>query len=171
QRRAYQAVNIQLTETYWQIGHDIVEYEQDGKAKAEYGPNLLGRLGRDLTLRHGKGFSRSNLSRFRQFYQAYPICATVSHKLSWSHIVELLKIEDELERSFYQQQAIAERWSVRELQRQKETSLFLRLAAHKDKATILQLAAEGQNIKEAEDLLRDPYVFEFLKIPEPYLPS
>lgn len=101
--RAYQAIDKHMTETYWKIGHDIVEYEQGGKAKAAYGKALLANLSRDLTLRHGKGFSRSNLSRFRQFYLAFPICATVSHKLSWSHIVELLKIDDPLERSFYQQ--------------------------------------------------------------------
>lgn len=169
--RAAQAVNVQLTETYWKIGHDIVEYEQGGQAKAEYGQALLATLSHDLTLRHGKGFSRSNLVRFRQFYLAYPIGATLSHQLSWSHIIELLKIDDPLERSFYQQQAIQERWSVRELQRQKETSLFLRLAAGKDKDAILQLAAQGQLIEQASDVLRDPYVFEFLKIPEPYLPS
>lgn len=170
-QQAYQAVNNQITETYWSIGHAIVEYDQHGIARATYGTAVLDNLSRDLTLRYGKGFSRSNLIRFRQFYQAYPIRATVSHELSWSHIVELLKIEDILERSFYQQQTIAEHWSVRELQRQKQTSLFLRLAANKNKDAILQLASEGQIIEKAEDLLRDPYVFEFLKIPEPYFPS
>lgn len=169
--RAYQSVNTQMTETYWNIGRDIVEYEQRGKARADYGKALLVRLSRDLGLRHGKGFSRSNLIRFRQFYLAFPNGATLSHHLSWSHVVELLKIDDALERAFYQQQAISEHWSVRELQRQKETSLFLRLAAGKDKAAILQLATLGQVIEEPGDLLRDPYVFEFLKIPEPHLPS
>ncbi len=169
--RAYQAVDRHMTETYWQIGHDIVEYEQGGKAKADYGKALLANLSRDLTLHHGKGFSRSNLNRFRQFYQAFPICATVSHKLSWSHVVELLKLNDPLERSFYQQQTIAESWSVRELQRQKAAALFLRLAAGKDKGAILQLAAQGQIIEQPDDLLREPYVFEFLKIPEAHLTS
>jgi predicted nuclease of restriction endonuclease-like (RecB) superfamily len=169
--RAYQAVDKHMAETYWKIGHDIVEYEQGGKAKAVYGKALLANLSRDLTLRHGRGFSRSNLSRFRQFYLVFPICATVSHKLSWSHIVELLKIDDPLERGFYQQQAIAERWNVRELQRQKAAALFLRLAAGKDKAEILQLAAQGQVIEQPDDVLREPYVFEFLKIPEAHLTS
>ena len=171
QRKAVQVINAQLTETYWKIGHDMVEYEQGGKARSERGNDLLNSRSRDLSLRHGKGFSRSNLIRFRQFYFAFPQGATAPHLLSWSHIVELLKINDPLERGFYQQQAIAERWSVRELQRQKETSLFLRLAAGKDRDAILQLAAQGQIIAAPEDLLRDPYVFEFLKIPEPYLPS
>ncbi len=169
--RAYQAIDKHMTETYWKIGHDIVEYEQGGKAKAAYGKALLANLSRDLTLRHGRGFSRSNLVRFRQFYLAFPIGATVSHQLSWSHIVELLKLDDPLERSFYQQQAIAERWSVRELQRQKAAALFLRLAAGKDKDAILQLAAQGQIIEQPDDVLREPYVFEFLKIPEAHLTS
>ena len=168
QNRAVKAVNVIITETYWSIGRDVVEFEQEGKARAEYGKGLLDRLSRDLTLRHGKGFSRSNVKRFRQFYLTYPKGATASHQLSWSVVVELLKIYDPLERSFYEKQATREKWTVRELQRQKKTSLFLRLAVGKDKDAILQLAKEGQTISEATDLLRDPYVFEFLKIPEPY---
>jgi predicted nuclease of restriction endonuclease-like (RecB) superfamily len=168
---AYQAVNQHITQTYWKTGQHIVEFEQGGKRKADYGKALLSNLARDLSLRHGKGFSRSNLIRFRQFYLVYPISATLSHLLSWSHMVELLKIDDPLERGFYEKQTIAERWSVRELQRQKDTALFLRLAAGKDKASILQLASQGQLIEQPSDLLRDPYVFEFLKIPEPYQPS
>ncbi len=166
--RAVQAVNTQLIETYWQAGRHIVEFEQAGQLRAEYGKALVQTLAADLSLRHGKGFSRSNLIRFRQFYLAYPISATLSHQLTWSHIVELLKIDDPLERGFYQQQSLRERWSVRELMRQKESSLFLRLAASKDKAGILQLAAQGQIVERPADLLREPYVFEFLKIPEPH---
>jgi predicted nuclease of restriction endonuclease-like (RecB) superfamily len=168
QARATQAVNAHIIETYWQIGRDIVEFEQGGKVRADYGTGLLASLSRDLTLRHGKGFSRSNVVRIRQFYLAHPKGATLSHQLSWSHIVELLKIEDPLERSFYEQQTVREKWAVRELQRQKKTSLFLRLATGKDKDAILQLASQGQIIAVPSDLLRDPYVFEFLKIPEPH---
>ena len=168
QLRANQAVNVHITETYWQIGHDIVEFEQGGKVRADYGKGLLSRLSRDLTLRHGKGFSRSNVIRIRQLYLTYPKGAKASHLLSWSHFVELLKLDDELERSFYEQQAIREKWSVPELQRQKKSSLFLRLAAGKDKNAILQLASQGQVITQPGDILRDPFVFEFLKIPEPH---
>lgn len=166
--RAVQAVNGHITETYWQVGRHIIEFEQGGKARADYGKALLASLSKDLTLRHGKGFSRSNLTYMRLFYLRYPIGAKASHILSWSHYVELLKLDDELERGFYEKQAIAERWSVPELRRQKAASLFLRLAASKDKAGILQLAAQGQIIEQPSDLLREPYVFEFLKIPEPY---
>jgi predicted nuclease of restriction endonuclease-like (RecB) superfamily len=166
--RAIQAVNVHLTETYWQVGQHIVEFEQGGNIRADYGKALITRLAQDLSLRHGKGFSRSNLIRVRQFYVAYPNGATLSHLLSWSHIVELLKIDDPLERSFYEQQSVHEHWSVRELMRQKESALFLRLAASKDKASILRLAAEGQIVEQPADLLREPYVFEFLKIAEPW---
>ena len=169
--RANQSVNVQLLKTYWEIGRYIVEFEQGGRAKAEYGKALLSNLARDLKLCHGKGFSRSNLTYMRMFYLRYPICEKVSHVLSWSHYFELLKIDDELERSFYEQQSIAERWSVPELKRQKASALFLRLAAGKSREEVLRLAEQGRVVEQPEDILRDPYVFEFLKIPEPYLPS
>ena len=139
-----------------------------GNLRAEYGKALIDTLAADLRLRHGKGFSRSNLVYMRLLYLRYPISQKPSHQLSWSHYVELLKLDDALERGFYEKQAIAERWSVPELKRQKAASLFLRLAASKDKAGILQLAAQGQIIAQPADLLREPYIFEFLKIPEPH---
>ena len=166
--QAVHAVNVHITETYWQVGRHIVEFEQNGKIRAGYGKALIAGLAKDLGLLHGKGFSRSNLVYMRLHYLRYPISQKPSHQLSWSHYVELLKLDDELERSFYEKQAIAERWSVPELKRQKSTALFLRLATGKDKAGILQLAAQGQIVEQPTDLLREPYVFEFLKIPEPY---
>ncbi len=171
QGKAIQAVNTQLLETYWQIGQHIVEFEQGGNAKAEYGKALISNLARDLSLLHGKGFSRSNMVYMRLLYLRYPISQKPSHQLSWSHFVELLKIEDDLERRFYENQSIAEKWSVPQLKRQKNTALFQRLALSKNKEEILQLAAQGQNITTAKDILKDPYVFEFLKIPEEQLPS
>jgi predicted nuclease of restriction endonuclease-like (RecB) superfamily len=148
-----------------------VEFEQGGKTRAAYGKALISKLASDLSLRHGKGFSRTNLISMRLLYLRYPISQTLSDLLGWSQWVELLKIDDSLERSFYEQQSIRERWSVRELVRQKNSALFLRLAASKDKAGIMQLATQGQLIEQPVDLLREPYVFEFLKIPEPYLVS
>lgn len=171
QVRAHQAVNAHITETYWQIGHDIVEFEQGGTVRAEYGKALLTNLSRDLSLRHGKGFSRSNVIYMRLLYLHYPIGQKPSDLLSWSHHVELLRIDDPLERSFYEKQAIREKWSIPELKRQKKSSLFLRLAAGKDKDAILQLATQGQLVAQPADLLRDPFVFEFLKIPEPRVVS
>lgn len=157
-----------MLETYWEIGKHIVEFEQGGRMKAQYGEGLLETLSKDLVSLHGKGFSVSNMQRMRQLYAAYPIYATVSHKLSWSMYVELLKISDPLERSFYEKQSILENWNVRELIRQKKSSLFLRLAASQDKEGILKLAKQGKIIEKPEDILREPYVLEFLKIPEPY---
>jgi predicted nuclease of restriction endonuclease-like (RecB) superfamily len=166
--RAATAVNTTMLETYWQIGHDIVVFEQGGKTKAEYGAHLLENLSADLRQMHGRGFSLSNLKRMRQIYLRYPISATLSHQLSWSHYVELLKIEDDQERSFYEKQCLLEGWDVRSLKRQKKASLYLRLAASKDKEGILALARHGQTFQQAGDILREPMVLEFLKIPEPY---
>ncbi len=143
-----------------------MEFEQGGRDRAEYGTGLIKRLSADLRLRHGRGFSRSNLISMRQFYLLYSKGQMPSGFLSWSHYVELIRIDDSMERNFYEQQAIAERWSVPELKRQYASSLFLRLAASKDKAGILKLARLGQIVTQPEDLLREPYVFEFLKIPE-----
>jgi predicted nuclease of restriction endonuclease-like (RecB) superfamily len=169
--QAAREVNILMVNTYWEIGKYIVEFEQAGTAKAAYGTMLLENLSSDLSLMHGKGFSRSNLNRMRLFYLRYPIWAKVSHKLSWSHYVELLKIENDLERSFYEQQTIQENWSIPELKRQKKASLFLRLASSKDKDGILKLAQKGQTLQTPADILREPYVLDFLKIPEPYYTS
>jgi len=168
QLKAIQAVNASLLHTYWQIGQYIVEFEQDGAERAKYGAKLLPVLAKDLSLLHGKGFSLSNLKLMRQFYIAYPKSQTVSDQLGWSHYVELLKFEDELERSFYEKQSIKENWSVRELKRHINTSLFLRLAASKDKDQILKLAKQGQAVTHPTDIIRDPYVLDFLKIPEPH---
>jgi predicted nuclease of restriction endonuclease-like (RecB) superfamily len=168
QRKAVRLVNSSLVDTYWHIGQYIVEFEQSGNARSEYGVKLLEKLSSDLTLRHGKGFSRSNVVRFRQFYTLYPIGATVSHQLSWSHYVELMNIDLDLERQFYEKQSILENWSLRELQRQKKTALFLRLAVNQDKAGVLKLAEQGKIVEHPADILRDSYVFDFLKIPEPY---
>lgn len=168
QGRAIQSVSAILLETYWQIGRYIVEFEQGGAAKAEYGKSLLQNLAKDLTLRHGKGFSRSNLYLMRQFFVVYPKFQTSGKlaALTWSHFSELLGISDDLERQFYEAQCLQEKWSVRELKRQKDAALYLRLALSKDKAGVLQLSAKGQQLENTKDLLRDPYIFEFLDIAE-----
>lgn len=168
QQKAISAVNSFLVNTYWKIGQYIIEFEQDGKLRAEYGVSLLKELSKDLKIRHGKGFSLSNVKRMRQFYVVFPKGAEPPHLLSWTHYVELLKISNKLERNFYFQQTIAEHWSTTELIRQKKSSLYLRLAASKDKKGILELAQKGQLIKSPEDILREPYILDFLKIPASY---
>jgi len=166
--RIITAVNTEMLKAYWEIGKQIVDFEQGGKLKAEYGKALLVNLSKDLSLRYGRGFSRSNLNYMRLLYDKYPKCETLSHKLSWSHYYELLKVEDDLAREFYEQEAIIDNWTIRELKRQKQSGLFHRLAIGKDKDEILRLSKEGQIVKSEEDFIRNPYVFEFLNFPENY---
>jgi len=165
-KTAYASVNNIMLTTYWEIGREIVEFEQKGKEKAEYGSKLLDRIAQDLKNKYGKGFSRSNVIYMRLLYLKYPKSETLSHQLSWSHYFELLKISDDLERSFYEKQSVLENRSVRELKRQQNTALFQRIALSKDKEKVLELSKEGNVIKDEKSVLKDPYVFEFLNIPE-----
>ena len=160
------AVNDVMVDTYWHIGQYIVEYEQQGNEKAVYGSNLINRLSHDLTERYGKGFGKSNLLYIRKFYVTFPKSGTPSHLLTWSHYYEILKIDDPLEMEFYIHQCENERWSVRELKRQMKSMLFHRLALSKDKQGVLTLARQGQTIEKPEDLIRDPYVFDFVGLPD-----
>ena len=164
--RALQTVNTALIETYWQVGRYIVEFEQQGNAKAKYGDSLLTSLAKLLRAKLGKGFSRPSLYNMRRFYLMYPKIQTVSGKLSWSHICELITIDDDLERSFYEKECIAEHWNVRSLRRQMDSALYLRLASSKDKEGILQLAHKGASQQRPEDIVKDTYTLEFLGLPE-----
>lgn len=160
------AVNSLMVQTYWEIGRQIVEYEQHGNEKAEYGSDVLNRLSRDLTDRYGKGFSHSNVVYMRRLYLTYPKSQTLSDFLSWSHYIELLKIDDPLERAFYKKEAENEHWGVRELKRQMKSMLFHRLALSTDKQEVMRLAREGQIVERPEDILKEPYVFEFTGLPQ-----
>lgn len=160
------SINKVMTVTYWSIGKYIVEFEQDGNAKAKYGKNLLSTVSKELTLRLGKGYSRPNLNNMRKFYLKYSDCQTVSDKLSWSHICELIKIDDELERNFYEKECVVENWNVRTLRRQMDSALFLRLASSRDKEGILKLAQNGIECQSPEDIVKSTYTLEFLDIPE-----
>ncbi|WP_163397987.1 PDDEXK nuclease domain-containing protein [Flavobacterium fluviatile] len=167
-QQAVQSVNTIMVQTYWYVGQHIVEFEQKGNEKAEYGSQLFERLSKDLVLAYGKGFSRSNLLYMRKLYLSFPISETLSHVLTWSHYFEILKANSDLEISFYVKQCQNERWSVRELKRQMKSSLFERLALSKDKEGVLRLAKEGHIVENAEDLIKDPFVLDFLNIPEQY---
>jgi predicted nuclease of restriction endonuclease-like (RecB) superfamily len=167
-QKAAQSVNTILVQTYWEIGRYVVEFEQGGNERAEYGTQLFERLSKDLTNAHGKGFSRSNLVYMRKLYLSFQIRETLSHILTWSHYFEILKAENELEIGFYTKQCEKERWSVRELKRQMKSSLFERIALSKDKEGVLKLANQGHIVEKPEDLLKDPFVLEFLDIPEHY---
>lgn len=161
------SIRILMVKIYWEIGRAIVEYEQEGKERAKYGLELLGRLSADLKNKYGKGFSRSNLEYMRLFYIKYQK-SQMSGILTWSHYVELLSVSDDMARSFYEQQCIRDKWSVRELDRQIDSMLFERLALSKDKKGVLDLSKKGQIIKTDVDIIKDPYVLEFLGISENY---
>jgi predicted nuclease of restriction endonuclease-like (RecB) superfamily len=162
-------VNSELLNAYWNIGRIICEYEQSAPDRADYGKQTLKELSRELTKEFGKGFSVSNIQFMRRFYQSYQIQQTVSVKLSWSHYCELLTISDPDKRSFYEKESINANWSVRELKRQIDSSLFERLFLSRgdaNKEQVLSLALKGNEISQPADIIRDPYVFEFLGLPE-----
>ncbi len=163
--RVYSTVNTEMLNLYWSIGKIIMEIQQ-GDERATYGDAVLEKLSEKLTNEFGKGFSERNLERMRKFYICFPISTTVSSKLSWSHYLELIKIEEEPKRKFYLKETINSRWSVRELQRQKNSLLYERLALSKDKEKVLELAEKGQVLKTGKDLVKDPFVLEFLDIKE-----
>ena len=162
-------VNNELLTAYWNIGRIICKYEQADTLRAEYGKQTLRLLSKELTQQFGKGFSVSNIQFMRRFYQTYSIQQTVSVKLSWSHYCELLSSSDPDKRSFYEKEAEKANWSVREPKRQIESSLFERLLLSKgsvNKRQVLDLSLNGNDINTPEDIIKDPYVFEFLGLPE-----
>lgn len=165
-------VNTQLLQAYWNIGRLIVEYEQDNNIRAEYGKQTLKEISKTLTNKIGRGFSVSNLQFMRRFFQKYKmeqIQQIASVKLSWSHYCELLTITDDKERSFYEKEAEKSNWSFRELKRQIDSSLFQRLLlseGNANKEKVLELSQKGIEVAKPKDIIKDPYVFEFLGIPE-----
>lgn len=162
-------VNSELLKAYWNIGRIVCEYEQSAPERADYGKQTMKNLSKELTREFGKGFSVSNLQFMRRFYQTYSIQQTVSVKLGWSHYCELLAITDSDKRSFYEKEAINANWSVRELKRQIDSSLFERLILSRgesNKEQVLALAMKGNDVAKPSDIIKDPYVFEFLGLPE-----
>lgn len=193
-----------MTYTYFEIGRMIVEEEQNGKERAEYGKQILKGLSQQLTKEFGKGFSLSSLEQIRKFYLIYSnstmllrilniqIPQTLSteldsqktqslstefknidfqtlisfFKLTWSHYTFLMRIDDEKERSFYEIESEKHNWSVRELKRQYDSALYTRLALSRDKEGVLKLSEEGQIIEKPKDIIKDPYILEFLGLPE-----
>ena len=167
------AVNQTMVYTYYEIGRMIVEDEQQGAVRAEYGKQVLEELSQKLTQNFGKGFSTVNLRQMRAFFQTYSIQQTFSaelqtlrFQLSWSHYLKLMRIEDADERNFYEIESAANNWSLKELQRQFNTALYQRLALSRDKEGIKQLSQQGLLIEKASDAIKDPYILEFLGLPE-----
>ena len=160
-----QAVNTAMVQTYWQIGRLIVEHEQGGEKRAEYGQRVLPEMARRLTEDFGKGFSAQSLWNYRQFYLAFPILSTAWRELSWSHFKVLLRVKDAQAKSWYAAEAAAQGWSVRALDRQINTLFYERLLGSQDKAGVTAEAV-ALIAKDAppdpRDFIRDPYVLEFL---------
>ena len=165
-------VNTIMLHSYWSIGKRIVEEEQKGNVRADYGSSLLKELSKELTNEYGKGYSRSNLQSMRKFYLAYEKFQTLSGKVSWSHYLELLSVEDPHARSFYQHECENSNWSVRELDRQINSGLYERLLLSKgevNKKMVLELANKGVEYQKPDSFIKDPMVLEFVGIPEKIL--
>lgn len=163
------SINSELIATYWEIGKLIVEVESSSKFDHKSSRQLILNLSSQLTKELGSGFSRANLFNMRKFYTEYPNVQTLSGQLNWSHYCELLLIEDKQKRAFYEKETENSTWSVRELKRQIDSSLFERLLLSKgnsNKETVNKLARKGQELAKPDDVVKDPYVFEFLGIPE-----
>ena len=161
-------VNYTMTKTYFLIGKRIVEEEQDGNKRAEYGKNLIKTLSKKLTKEFGKGFSETNLEQMRKFFKVYGISQTLSEefRLSWSHYLILMRMEDINARNFYEIEAFENNWSLRELKRQVNSTLYERLVLSKDKEKVKELLIKGQIIEKAQDVIKDPYILEFLGLDE-----
>ena len=160
--RVWQAINHEMVCCYWEIGRVLVEDEQQGKERAEYGRKIVSELSSRLTREFGKGFDPSNLWNMRLFYLAYPKVDALRRELSWTHYRILLRVDKPDARAFYEQEAVNARWSTRELERQIASLLFERLALSRDKTGVLELAQMGHEVKEPADLIKDPYVLEFV---------
>ena len=175
------AVNHTMVLTYFEIGRMIVEEQQNGKDRAEYGKELIKELSTTLTKEFGKGFSQRNVEQMRKFYLTYskgqtlsaeskssnkPQTLSADFKLSWSHYLTLMRIDDKSERSFYEIESAKNNWSVRELQRQYDSALYTRLALSRDKDKLKELSKKGLVLQEPKDAIKDPYILEFIGLPE-----
>ena len=161
-------INSTMAKTYFLIGKKIVEEEQNGEERAEYGEELVKNLSLKLTKEFGKGFSKTNLKQMKSFYIAYRKGQTLSDqfRLSWSHYLILMRMENLDERNFYEIEAIENNWSLRELRRQIDSALYERLVLSRDKEKVRSLTLKGQIIEKAEDIVKDPYILEFLGLEE-----
>jgi len=178
--KVVRTVNQTMVLTYFEIGRMIVEEEQDGKERADYGKQILKELSKVLTNEFGKGFSVDNLENMRRFYLVYGKSETLSRisenaisesssrnfDLSWSHYLKLIRINDENERKFYEIEAYKNNWSVRELQRQFDSALYTRLVLSRDKEKVKKLSEKGLVLEKPKDAIKDPYILEFIGLPE-----
>jgi len=160
--RVARSVNHELTVAYWHIGKRLVEEEQGGKERANYGKRLVAELAVHLTEEFGSGFSANNLWLMRQFYQSFPILHTLSGELAWSHYKNLVRIPDPDKRAFYIAEAIKNAWSVRQMERQVNSLLYERLLMSQDKESVLAVAKGERQPVQPHEIIKDPTVLEFL---------
>jgi len=162
-----QTINSTMVQTYWQIGKMIVEDEQDGNSRAKYGTKQLQTIANELTQEFGRGFDTRNLRNMRQFYSLFPIWHSVSSKLSWTHYRRLIRIENTEARKWYTTQSIEYNWSARALDRQVSKLYYERLLSSKEKSPVTEEAIKQTNLLQVnpKDILRDPYVLDFLNLP------
>ena len=168
------AVNTVMVYTYFGVGSYIVNFEQKGNSRAEYGKQTIKKLSEKLNVKYGKGWSIETLKKARKFYEVYSQAKKVytvdpiklNFNLSWNHYQILMRIENQEERQFYEIECVAQNWGVRQLQRQYNSSLYERLALSKDKKEVMRLANEGQVVEKSKDILKDPLTLEFLGLSE-----
>lgn len=160
----YRTANFEMVKAYWAIGRKIVEQEQQGKERAEYGTSLLKELSQKLTTKYGKGFDDSNLRYIRKFYLVFPKCDALRHELSWTHYRLLLKVEDEKARDFYLNESIESNWSTRTLERQIGNLYYQRMLMSREKDPVKQEAVSKQIAQQPKDIIKDPYVLDFLEL-------
>jgi predicted nuclease of restriction endonuclease-like (RecB) superfamily len=165
-QRAYSAVNFAMVESYWLIGQQIVEHEQHGEARADYGKGLLKELAAKLSVEFGKGFDESNLRYMRLFYRCFPIRDTLRHELTWSHYRRLISVENEQARIWYMNEAADSVWSTRQMDRQISTLYYERLLASKDKTPVVAEAKQKMSELKPKQFIHDPFVLEFLNLKE-----
>ena len=173
-------VNLTMVQTYFEIGRRLVEEEQGGKERADYGKKVVKELSEVLTKEFGKGFSERNIEQMRQFYLVYSKSQTLSAdfsdqkpqtpsaelNLSWSHYLKLMRIDNENERRFYEIESYKNNWSVRELDRQYDSALYTRLVLSRNKGKVKELSAKGLVLEKPKDAIKDPYILEFIGLPE-----
>ena len=164
--RVARSINVEMTRAYWQIGQAIVEREQHGKERADYGARLLESLSQQLTTDGLKGFNLTNLKYMRQFFLLFPKSHALSDQLSWTHYRLLLKVEKEGAREFYEREAVEGAWSTRELERQISTLTYERARLSKEKAATLQKTRDEGEKYRPQDFIKDPFVLEFLGLPD-----
>lgn len=178
--KVVRTVNQTMVLTYFEIGKMLVEEEQEGKERADYGKQILKELSKVLTKEFGRGFSVDNLENMRRFYLVYGKSETLSRisenaisetssrnfNLSWSHYLKLMRVDDENERKFYEIEAHKNNWSVRELQRQFDSALYTRLVLSRDKKKVKELSEKGLVFEKPKDAIKDPYILEFIGLPE-----